>query len=485
MRICLMCDLHLGFDRNALQYDVLEWAIKNIYDQKPDCIIFAGDVTCDGNAQVYEWFIDKMQRINIPFFYIPGNSDLRCESTRERIHSNASNCRNIIDGITVYAVNDSDMSISDAVFEEIQNADKDSIVFMHHPVDAYTGETGEKLSCWRSTHADTMLFYGHCHKSECDNSYVSLQAMDPDKAVGENPCITYYSTDTRTFSKEYYNTRIPDSIFSFLGISCYNALKQIDFAINNKLKNIELRPNCADVDFALLQQAVENWRSSGGENLSVHLPDVGYCDGQVEASDSFDKLISIARKLKADRLTLHVPKISVDTAINDENALAEICKFLTERFNSMDGDLVVGVENMHMTHGESADNSRRFGYIPEECVEFMQRLAKLCRHKVGINFDIGHARNNMPFSQKYQIATWLSQVGEYAVGYHIHQVNYEDGVFYNHMPITEVYGHLISFASFFKCWEDGLINKAPVIFEMRPEDAYEITLNTFNKNRCN
>ena len=144
-----------------------------------------------------------------------------------------------------------------------------------------------------------------------------------------------------------------------------------------------------------------------------------------------------------------------------------------------DYKITVGVENMHMTEGERADEKRRFGYTPQECLCFMEKFAEKCKHRVGINFDIGHARNNAPFSQKYQISTWLSMLGQYIVGYHIHQVTYTDGVFENHMPITEVYGHLISYASFFSCWSTKRINKAPIIFEMRPENAYEITLNTF------
>ena len=123
---------------------------------------------------------------------------------------------------------------------------------------------------------------------------------------------------------------------------------------------------------------------------------------------------------------------------------------------------------------------RIINYIPEECISFMQVLSKKCRHKVGINFDIGHAKNNELYSPKYQISTWFSMLGEYIVGYHIHQVNYEDGIFENHMPIKNIYGHLISYASFFKCWSTDRIKKAPVIFEMRPENAYEETLKTFS-----
>ena len=86
MRISFMCDLHLSFDSNALQYDVLEWAIADIKNNNVDCIAFVGDVTADGNETTYNRFIEKMKGIGIPFLYIPGNSDLRNKQSCERIY---------------------------------------------------------------------------------------------------------------------------------------------------------------------------------------------------------------------------------------------------------------------------------------------------------------------------------------------------------------------------------------------------------------
>lgn len=71
-----MCDLHLPFEKRALQYRVLDWAIDDIRKKQPGCIICAGDVTCDGNLEVYNTFLEKIKAIGIPFLYIPGNSDL-------------------------------------------------------------------------------------------------------------------------------------------------------------------------------------------------------------------------------------------------------------------------------------------------------------------------------------------------------------------------------------------------------------------------
>jgi len=227
-------------------------------------------------------------------------------------------------------------------------------------------------------------------------------------------------------------------------------------------------------------ECIEKWRESGGENLSVHLPDVAYINGEVSTDKRFDEYINLAERIKVNRITQHVPRVSVRTVNEEANVLEKISEFLSDKFNGIGHDIVIGIENMHMTAEDTPDDNRRFGYIPGECILFMQTLAAKCRHKVGINFDIGHARNNVPYSRTYQISTWLSQLGKYIVGYHIHQVELKDGIFENHMPITDIYGQLISFASFFKCWAEERINKAPVIFEMRPEGAYQATLQTFD-----
>ena len=473
-----MCDLHLPFDKNALQYDVLHWAIADILQTRPDGIAFVGDATCDGNEAVYDFFISAIREMGLPFFYIPGNSDLRCKESRASIRSKASPCQNDVDGLCIFAINDCDTTVSDAQLEALMCADEHSIVFMHHPLDAHCGETLAKLTSWRKTHQKTMLFYGHLHRFETDGTYVSLPALDPDKSIGESPCLTYYDTETGELHKTHYPSPVPTDIDAYFGISCYRVLAQIEFAIQNRLQYLELRPNCVNCDIDELTNAIDRWREAGGKHLSVHLPDISWTNGTISCESHF-ALVEIVKTLKADRVTQHVPKVSVKEVRQSPELLEKICECLAKCLEPVSHDIVIGVENMHMTAEDTPDAKRRFGYIPEECLEFMHLLSTKTRHTVGINFDIGHARNNAPFSQKYQISTWLSMLGQYIVGYHIHQVTYADGVFENHMPITEVYGHLISYASFFRCWSTKRINKAPIIFEMRPENAYEITLNTF------
>ena len=256
-------------------------------------------------------------------------------------------------------------------------------------------------------------------------------------------------------------------------------MEQVEFATKHRLKALELRPNCVDVDRKELIDRVQRWRMAGGERLSVHLSDVGYSDGAVTFDDRYDELLALVERLRADRITQHVPKVGVKDVESDPKILVEICEFLTDRFNRISHNVTIGVENMHMTSKETPDGNRRFGYTPEECLQWMRLLATGCSHRVGINFDIGPARNNAPYSQTYPIGMRFAMLGKDIVGYHMHQVTHEDGVFRNHMPITDIYGSLISLASFLKCWETGRINHAPIIFEMRPENAYEMTLKMF------
>ena len=184
------------------------------------------------------------------------------------------------------------------------------------------------------------------------------------------------------------------------------------------------------------------------------------------------QIAKLQKKFGADRQALQ----------RQSQSLYKIARVLKEKLSPLGNDITLGVENMHMTEGELPNDNRRFGYIPEQCIAFMNALKEICPFKVGINFDIGHARNNAPYSSIYQISSWLTLVGKHAVGYHIHQVTLDENGFNNHMPITDVYGSLISYASLFKCLEQNSINYAPFIMEMRPDNAYPISLSTF-KNK--
>jgi hypothetical protein len=455
--------------------------MEELRGSRPDGIAFVGDATCDGDEAVYDWFLQTVGSLGIPVVYIPGNSDLRRMESRESIRRKASPCMNRLGDVVIYAINDSDGRISEEQLGYLEQADARDVVLMHHPLAEHRDGAAEALSEWRLRHPEVTVFYGHLHEFWDGGATVCLPAMDPDKSIGEAPCLVYYDTDTRGIRRCHYPVSVPEDLAEYFGISCRKPCEQVAFARERGLRYLELRTNCAGADPDALEAQVAAWRREGGVELSIHLPDVGYENGAVVFEEPYDDLLALAIRLKAVRLTQHVPKVSVGAVARDPAMLDRICEAIAERLARIPYPVTVGVENMHMTAGEVADESRRFGYVPEECLAFMEALGARSSHRVGINFDIGHARNNAPFSKAYPIGTWLSLVGKHAVGYHMHQVTHENGKFRNHMPFTHLYGSLISLASFFGYWESGRIRRCPVIFEMRPEDAYAVTLDLFEK----
>ncbi len=479
MKICFFCDLHLPTNLNALQYDALDWLILDTKEKSPDLIVYAGDITCCGNKDVYISFIEKMKCLGIPFLFIPGNSDLRDHSSYELLKTISSPILTIKDGVKIFAINDCDRTINEQTFIELEKLDNNSIIFMHHPISELLEPYKSRFLTLRKNKPSCFLFFAHNHIFNINAKDVSLPALDPDKSIGSSPAIAYFDSQSKQISLSYFDCPIPKDFVQNLGLSVYDFERDINFAIKNHIGYLELRPDCYNSGKPAIN-LINKWKKTCGKQLSIHLPEISFKNRMVVLDKNLDKLLAFAKMVKATRFTQHVPLASLESINQDQQSLDKIAKALCKKLMPLGNGITLGVENMHMTEGEQADDSRRFGYTPEECIAFMNALKKVCPFFIGINFDVGHARNNAPFSSIYQISTWLAMVGNYAVGYHIHQVTLGENGFNNHMPITSVYGNLISYASLFKYLSQNKINIAPLILEMRPSDAYPISFCTFN-----
>lgn len=104
---------------------------------------------------------------------------------------------------------------------------------MHHPAGSLAETERERFNAWRAAHPDTLVFYGHLHQSGTFGNDYSLQALDPDKSIGENPCITYFDTKTRQIEKTYFFCPMPSDLPKYIGISCFDPINDIDFAANH------------------------------------------------------------------------------------------------------------------------------------------------------------------------------------------------------------------------------------------------------------
>ena len=133
MNICFLCDLHLGYNKNTVQYEAFDYACADISRKRPDLVVYAGDITSDGNIFAAKRFIKKMNSLGVPYVALPGNSDYRTEKNISYLKALASPCVNRFDELTVYAVNDADGKIDEQTYALIEKAEKGDIVVMHHP----------------------------------------------------------------------------------------------------------------------------------------------------------------------------------------------------------------------------------------------------------------------------------------------------------------------------------------------------------------
>lgn len=490
MILCFICDIHLPYTKSSIQHVAFDWIFDFIKKGREDVVIFAGDFTANGDVNAANYFKNRIKELEVPTIVMTGNSDLRTPENIDYIQSMRTPSYNVIDGQVIYTVDDSTGQISSQTLDELYSLDKNAIVVLHHPIEDLYEPSKSLMVKWRESHLENVLFCAHEHISKVIGNTIYLQALDPDKAIGNGPSITHYDTETKIVSNGLFISLAPKDIFDYIGISCFYPMEDIQYARENNIKHIELRDTVIEYNLDDISFEIEKWRKSGGKSLSMHAPEVTYEDAIKGISDKWEKFTHMAAMLNADRITLHVPKASVRCIRENPENMNCIIKFLKKYFSKLNPACVIGVENMHMTSADNPDDTRRFGYIPEEVIEFMELLSKSVDQKVGVNFDTGHARNNAPFSQKYNIGAWFEEIGKHTVGYHIHQVTYEGGKFSNHMPIDHPYGKLISLASLFDCWDRGMINKVPIICEIRgdgSQGAYKSTIEMFNrikKFRC-
>jgi len=476
MKLCLIADLHLPYHSAAVHYDVFEWALQDLQKKQADAVVFVGDFTANGHPDALRRFREKLAEFPVPSIVITGNSDFRTPETAAEVRATASPSVTEIGDIRILSLGDGEQTISEETYALLETADEHTVVCAHHPFGCMPEPHRSRLEQWRKSHPDVPLFTAHLHLSgwQNDGSYL-LPATDPDKNIGASPAIVYYDTDTKELRQAQFYCPVPYDFTQYLGLSC-RITTDIEYAIERRLGCIELRGELlsqTDVLTSLLKQ----WRESGGRTLSLHAPEM-IVNGQFN-EDGWNSFAEFAKAVSADRLTVHVPDIPFHTATDER--LGEIAEFLAQSLANLPDTLVLGIENMHMTAKDSVEN-HRFGYVPEECLRFVRILREHTAKTVGVHLDTGHARNNFPFNWKYTTGAWYAEVGSELVGYHIHQYRHNaNGIPENHQPIDDWYGKFISYASFFRAWQNGQLVKAPVILEIRPENGYRATFDLLER----
>ena len=468
MKISIMEDLHLPYHEGAMQYEALRFYLNCIENGGVELLVVPGDFTADGNRETAERFFDMLAALSVPSVVMTGNADFRCAETKAYFRAVTAAPKHILGGYTLITLRDGEGFVPDADLELLSSADEKTLVFLHHPIEALPEPARSRLSAFVEAHPETPVFVGHAHIEKREGNVFYLNAADPDKAIGEEPCIYEYDTDTGALSKTHFPCPIPEDLSAFIGISAFRPIEDLAYAAERGLYAVEFRPSVIKEDRAALASGVRRFREAGGKCLSFHFPNIAERDGSLANKEDLLSFAIFVCDLGADRVTVHAPSVPLKMLERDPSLLGKIADLAAETIAVLPASCAVGIENMHMA-GDDTPVDRRFGYTPEECRSFIEMLRKRCiGRKIGFHFDTGHARNNIPLSQVYTQSVWMAELGAEAVGYHIHQVLLENGKFLNHYPITEPYGALISYAAFFSMWARGRLGKAPVFLEIRP-----------------
>lgn len=497
-KFAILADTHLSDILETAQYAIWKRMLETLKREMPDLVILLGDLTACGNLEVAGKALSDLNSLGIPLQIVYGNSDERTENTADEIRQYLLSPQPFVDSkaavklLELQAGKISPEEIAELwQFIEI-NQNKQIVIGCHYPPESFSG-IPEMQKIFQSGKID-MFLCAHLHYErdyvyEETNVHV-VRGLDPDKAIGGPAAISMAQYDTGwSFSPieldeccgQNWDTQQKKDFFGLIGISTMDQpLVGFDLAIKNNIQNVELRyAHCRNIDREKLKLAAEKWRNNNGKNLSLHMPDLIFSSsGVFQDDEQWHDAVDMAIDLSADRVTIHVPRI--ENYVMRQPVLREtvIEKYLDCLEPLLAEDVQVGVENLHMNLGELDDGQRGFGYTPEECIDFIEKLRKKTRnYGIGLCLDIGHARNNPPYSSRISLSQWYAMTGYLVNAMHLHQVVQKTEGLENHYPIVDIFGPIISLQSLMWSWSVRQIPSSPMFLEIRD---FSKTLQSFN-----
>lgn len=476
MKFIVLADLHLPDRTDTVKELVLNWIVDVVKQEQPDYLIGAGDMTASGTIPASERLVRALKSTGVPFLLTPGNAELRSPEVAEQV---AQILKSIDEKTTPFRMIDT--SGGWLMYpEQLQDLPSGAILVTHSPLGCLSQKDREVFAA--ALEKCDLLITGHLHKDDVNGKAHIVRGLDPDKAIGGVPALVVFEQkdDVWTRREIAYTDADPGSwtpeerqeFLDHLGLSAmYETMDVLAFATEQKVKCLEIRfqlftPSALEE----MILAIRKWRAAGGAHLSYHMPDIGWQEDAVSGVENAMKAAEQVIAMGCDRVTLHVPHFSVGASKNTDiyqavlKSTAKVAEILVS------SGIKVGIENMHMTPKEKPDDNRRYGYTTAECLRWINDLrSSVSRPElVGYHFDIGHARNNAPYSSLEPVSSWLAAMGPDFNGMHLHQIRHNpDGSMENHTPLLQLYQPLISLASLFLAWHKGAIRHSPMFLEIR------------------
>ena len=265
--------MHLPNSKKSPQYEFFRRALKQLSDDEIKIVVNLGDTNAFGEVEPFEDYIEEMKRFES--HYVFGNSEVRDEKTLERIMSLKSEPCFKVGNRTFLGINTPYADIDEGDRARLEALKDGDVVLLHHYVRSLHKDSREFFEKLLEEKSLT-VFHGHAHyyiDESVGRSHVyGLRALDPDKSIGNYPCITYAEITDESISIEEKLFTVSDEtarkIRGYFGISCVDNMRDVSYAIDNDVKNVEIRcRKASDVDWSVLP-LVEKWRNTCGNFCS-------------------------------------------------------------------------------------------------------------------------------------------------------------------------------------------------------------------------
>lgn len=485
-RIGIICDMHLPDDKASPQYAFLKYAAEQMKKDKVDIVICLGDISSFGEVGAVELYLDVLR--DFEHYEVAGNSDVRNAATREVILERIPSADFYVGSRHVIGINTQDeiISVEDRVrLSEVKAGD---IIFMHHYIQSMQEESGQWLT-ELAENVPLIILHGHGHRIFDhyihDSHVIGMRGLDPDKARGNFPSIHYLDVSEENVCIEEHLLKLPKSYMNdtskFFGLSCVNNAKDVAFAIEHAIKYVELRCNGIGwkPDMELLP-VLEKWRQETEGYLSIHMPNLYYKDGNIYGVEQWLEALKYANVVNADSLTIHPPRVRVGDMKPEGEVWNAFLELYLKVARGISQNTRIGIENLHKGSTEQLDDTRGFGYRPEEVSAWIDAInTALGMNRVGHVLDVGHARNNGLFASMYPSSKWYRIMGNKTIAYHIHQVLPTPQGVVNHNAIENWFGPDINYTSFFYAWHENMLNHVPVFLEVGGSENYAKSIAAF------
>lgn len=512
-KVALLCDLHLPLLENTAPYATLRWAVNQMIEQRANFCFTLGDITAHGSVSAAARFVREMEALSASpvsplWAAVAGNADLRDPSTltelcnilaskepKSAVILKDSGWRAVLLDSSTYCLNTIQRQKLLQALAALQIDEKLLLLLHHAPKDLdRESEDWLKNALNHLSSGRLLIAHGHQHRPGrgCWEGFplLSLQALDPDKAIGTPPGFSVLTLTPEGWGQEEILwPPDPDAVKDMeeqMGISCFDVFGDLDYAIQKKIALVELRQShLKNLPEELLLQKIAFWRGTVGRYLSLHMAEPGWASGVLTGLDSWMHSIYMANRLDADAVTLHTPNTALSNMEEGSPVWDQLLRLTVEGLEQLPRGCEIHIENMHMNPGDLDDGTRRFGCLPQEVSAWIDALQAEFSQPERLSFllDVGHARNNTPYSQVYTLSMWYAIMGGRTGGCHLHQVLLTENGMKNHQAITDFYGPLINFTSFVWSWKEKMVRRCPLFLEVRSRANAELSRNAWKAVR--